>query len=277
MYLKYIILLFLFITPSIYCQFDIKVNVNVSNNKNPNDIHSLGFGVDPDATDLIDSHLGEIELPPKPPVFYTGMEFVDSSYIDNNGVKYYDIIYTNLDLRGIPADKDKWYVKYKLFIVWDNSKTVKIAWNDGVKSEHIDSIFIKDVFNGVAINYDMRKTSEIILDNDAIDELYFHVYYTKTPNSVDYSNDKISNSYIQPNMIFDNFEIVNISYDYFKIINNIGSVIFLGNDKSSINNLNTGLYFIQFYKNNQLTATDKFFKFWELEINNEIKTGKWNN
>lgn len=252
--MKYIVLIvFLISSLDIFADNNARININLYNSLTPQKKIILGFGVNELAGDSIDPHLGEKSYPPFPPSFAAVLEFVDSTKFNQDGTKYYDLIWTNLDLRSVPNDKDTWQNIYKLVINWIGAPTVIIEWNNAMIPELIDSVYIKDVLGGIVINQDMKKTNKLILDNDAIDKLYFYVYYSKKNTSID---DLLSNDVLLYPNPFNDILMVDesINFDEFIIYDINGSLIMKDKNIENVSLLTSGTYFIELKLANRIIS-----------------------
>ena len=254
---KTILIFILILTSSAFSSLSQRVYLNVSSSSNPSKIFQLGFGIDPAATDTLDKNLGELLLPPPPPTFYTAMEYIDSTKNDEQGNKFYDVIWTNLDLKGIPENMDKWLVKYKLIINWASVQSVKIEWNSQSISDNVDSIFIKDVFDGLVINQNMKTSNSITLNNDAMDKLIIYAYYTKNPSEVNVTQE--FGEHIFPSPINDKLT-VNYDYDYIEFYDVLGNKVLNANNTNSIGYLKQGIYQLIVYKNHSILDSKLILK-----------------
>jgi hypothetical protein len=258
-----IIIIFLISFTGIYAQFPIEINFNLHNDLKPENIFYFSFGINANAGDSVDFNLGETELPPYPfSSFYAAMEFTDSTKFIDDTTKYYDYIRSNKDFKGIPPDIDKFFIKYQLHILWYNSNKVTINWGSSPQNVNIDSIFIKDAFNGFLINQNMKTSNLLEITNQSVDNLYFYVYYTKSPNSV---YEKLSNSsdYIYPNPVSDFIKIKNNMYSSFKIYDIYGNMIDMNsliNNQIDVSYLSKGIYLLYLnYYDGQINVC-KFIK-----------------
>jgi hypothetical protein len=249
--MKKIIFIFLFSFTGLFAQFPIEINITVHNDINPDNLFYLAFGVNANAGDSVDVKLGEESLPPYPfSAFYAALEYKDSSKYINDSTKYYDDIRTNKDIKGIPIDSAKFYIKYKLHLIWHNSKKITFNWGSSPKNENIDSIFIKDALNGAFIKLNMKTSNSYELTNDGIDDLYFHVYYSKDPSSVE-DNVYLSQDNIYPNPVINSLKIKNTFYSGYEIYDIYGQLMIQNTnyqDNIDVSFLSKGIYLL--YLNN---------------------------
>jgi len=251
--MKKIFIIFFLLSGILQSQIFQRVNLKITKDNSLSKEWLLSFGIDSRASYGLDSNLGELLYPPPPPTFYVILEFIDSTRTDSTGKKIYDLIWANLDLRPIPDSTDKWYEKYKMNIYWSNTNKVKIEWNNINLLQNIDSIFVRDVMGGKIVNEDMKKNNFLELNNDLIDKLFFHVYYTKS--SANINEKEKSNRTIYPNPFNDELNIN--FYDYYKIelFNGLGQLIGTFKEFNQLKFNYNGLYFIKFYLNDNSIIT----------------------
>ena len=260
--MKKLLFIFLFSVYGLNAQFPIEINFNVHNDVKPDNEYNLSFGVNSLAGDTVDISLGEESLPPYPfSIFYCALEYTDSTKFLHDSTKYYDEIRTNKDLRGIPNDSNKFYKKYKLHIVWYNSKKVTINWGTSPQNKNIDSIFLKDALNGILINKNMKTQNSVELsDVNSISDLYFHVYYSKSTVSVKDNNDSYSDL-IYPNPVENSLHFQKSNMNYFKIYDVYGNLILQNSfykEIIDVSSLQKGFYLL--YLNNA-EGEIKYYKF----------------
>ncbi|PKL85463.1 MAG: hypothetical protein CVV22_07845 [Ignavibacteriae bacterium HGW-Ignavibacteriae-1] len=236
---KYIVFIsLLFASISVHSQIHSVINLNITNDRGATPSWTYGFGVSHLATDGVDKELGEFDLPPAPPEgLYVYFEYIYNKF----GVD--EIIATNMDIKALP-EEEHFYIKHKLNIKWSFSKEVYIKWNNLAFSEHIDSIFIKDPFDGQFVKADMKKKDSLLLTNNAFTVFYIHVYYSKNAASV-IENEIISDYEVFPNPVVDILSVGKKDFKDLIVYSIDGRVIarFTGNEVISVNNLPRGLYF----------------------------------
>lgn len=247
--MKILTIIFLFSSLALFSENNVRVNFNLYNSSTPKNIFYFGFGIDELAGDSVDTHLGEKSYPPFAPTFDAGLEYIDSSQYNSDGTKYYDLIRTNLDLRAIKKDINKWQIRHKLVINWIGAPTVVLEWNNLNIPDIVDSIMIRDIMGGIVINKDMKKINKLVLDNDAIDKLYFDIYYDLTKTSIEENENKDNLFYPNPfsynvnlkkDFVYDNYEVFDLN----------GNKIIIDKDINKLTELNKGIYYIIFKLNN---------------------------
>ncbi len=201
--MKYFVVLFILISVlSIKAQDNIEININIKNDLNQTTGYTYSFGISKAATDNLDTDIGELMLPPPAPFgFWTAFEFIDSSQTNPDGTIYYDRVWTNKDMKNYPNIDGMYKSRHKMIFRFGSGKKIQINWNNLNINEKIDSIFIRDAFNGLVINVDMKKNNSMEWDNDGIRELFIEVFYNLTKTSVEDENEKAS--YYYPNPVHD--------------------------------------------------------------------------
>lgn len=251
--MKYFLLIFL-LSIAIMSAETIELNLNIKNDLNQSMPLNSSFGISTSATDNLDPALGETLLPPIPiQGFYAAFEFIDSSTANPDGSKYYDRVWTNKDLRHYPDTVESYYVRHKMIFRFGNGSKIMMNWNSDFISDKIDSIFIRDAFNGIAINVDMKKNESLEWSNDGIEILYIHVYYNLKKVSV--QEDMISDLEVFPNPASD---IINISnadnIEYAELFDVFGNKV-LSSQNSNVlysGSLRSGVYFLKVFDNKRL-------------------------
>lgn len=255
-----IFIVFILASLSVYSSKQIEININAKNDLDQSMPNSLSFGISPKATDVLDPELGELMLPPIPfSGFYAAFEFIDSTQKNSDGSTYYDRIWTNKDIRHSPEDADNLYIRHKMIFRFGYGKKISLNWNKYLIPEWVDSLFIRDGFNGLVINCNMKELENLTWDNDGILELYIHAYYKLKTTSV--SNLDNAELNIFPNPVN---SLLNIKSDYpidkIDIFDLYGREIHTDNKNIiNLNNLSCGVYYIKIYSNSQFTLR-KFIK-----------------
>ncbi len=114
---------------------------------------SLEFGVNLEGTDGIDSSLGEIELPPKPPIEVFAVRFTGDSI--GNGLKK--------DIR----DNSTGQKIYTVDIQRAKEGDITISWDSLPQGTFV----LQDLFDGAALNVDMTKQNSCIITNLGIAQI----------------------------------------------------------------------------------------------------------
>lgn len=238
---KYIILILLFIllAENLKSQVHSVTNLNITNDRGAKLSWNYGFGASHMATDGVDKELGEFDLPPAPPEgLYVFFEYI----YNRDGLD--EIISTNMDIKAVP-DEEHFYIKHKLNIKWGFSKEVYIKWNNLSFSAHVDSVFIKDPFDGQFIKADMKQKDSILLRNSAFTVFYIHVYYSKNPASIVDGYENLKDYQVFPNPVDDILSIGKKDFNDLIVYSSDGRMIarFEKNELISLKHLQTGIYF----------------------------------
>lgn len=251
--LKFILIIFFLTFMSVYSRENIEININVRNDIGNTMAYNTSFGISPLASDVLDSDLGEKLMPPPPFVgFYAVFEFIDSTQVLQDGSKYYDRIWTNKDIRYYPDTTDYLHVRHRMIFRFGSGEKMIMNWNKNSISDKIDSIFIRDRFNGMVINYNMKSVETMEWTNQDIRDLNIDVYYNFRNTSL---RDNITNKVeIFPNP---SSNVVNIKCDYditkVEIIDINGAILISTSQTEliDISHLTVGTYFVNLYKSEQ--------------------------
>jgi hypothetical protein len=141
-----------------------------------------------------------------------------------------------------------------LIFRFGNGKKILINWNKNTISNKIDSIFIKDGLNGIAVKADMKQVDKLEWENDGILELFVHVYYNLSTTSVKKDNEE-ENIYLYPNPAS---EYININTS--DVIKKIEIYDFLGklclvdlnSNVLNVSSLIPGVYSVKIITQNQI-------------------------
>ncbi len=152
---------------------------------------TLKFGIDPTATNGLDSHLNEFELPPLPPSSVFDIRFVGATIgIDLGNGTLRDYRFGELPAAQLTNI-------HEIFIQNENSDTLEIAWNfrEGVTAE------LTDFFGGTLVNLMMSKIGEDQIVNLQLNNLKLTATYniiTQVKESI------ISNSILNSVVLYPN-------------------------------------------------------------------------
>ena len=232
---------------SVFSKETVEININVKNDLNQTMQLNSSFGISPLATDILDTELGEQLLPPAPfKGFYAAFEFIDSTQIEPDGSKYYDRIWTNKDLRHFPDSITNYYVKHKMIFRFGSGKKIIMNWNKNSIPEMVDSIFIKDGFNGLVIKVNMKEQETMEWENDGILELYIHVYYNLKNTSVSDLPDNDIQIYPNPSDDYISIDVKNV-VDSIELLDIFGRSVLTAeqNNRIYIGSLPSGVYAVR--------------------------------
>lgn len=217
---------------------------------------ALKFGIDPNATDGIDNHLNEFELPPLPPSNVFDIRFIGSTIgidLGNGTLKDYRFGELPAQLTNI----------HEVFIQNENSDTLKIAWNfrEGVTAK------LADFFGGTLINLEMAGFGEDKITNLQLSNLKLTVIYNVTTRVLESNNAKsnLNSIVLYPNP-FNNSTNIYITSEKsnalkLKLFNSIGKecqnhIYYLHSGENSIHltlsKYASGIYYAVFLLNNEI-------------------------
>ena len=218
---------------------------------------ALKFGLDTSATDLLDTALGEMELPPfQPPnslyaVFYVNdtPEHLVWSYLD---YKPYQ-----------PGDYTS--ATYHFEIMGSDNKPFTISWNP--PSANFDTIKIFDIYTGTLVNASLKDSGSVFVKNPTIASFDIYVKYRNAQVGVVDEKENVEQPNIFPNptsdfIMLDKFEEISLSGNYI-IYNDYGNTVKEGkfeNGKVYVKELNNGMYFVKIFENNKYQML-KFIKY----------------
>ncbi|MFC2131508.1 T9SS type A sorting domain-containing protein [Bacteroidota bacterium] len=200
------------------------------------------FGIHKDATNDIDTALGEAKTPEfEPPDDLYAVFFVtDSTTMER--------FWSYVDFRPI-SDSEK-FVRYYRVKIFNHMLKYSISWP---KIEgYIDSAFIQDHITGNIIKVNMKDQQIHHFENPSQDQFNIVVYYNKSLIDVDEKTNEDVNKRVNifPNPVFDELKFLceadNITY---KITNISGNEIIKGRAVKGINlidftNYSDGIYFM---------------------------------
>ncbi|MFH1051320.1 MAG: T9SS type A sorting domain-containing protein [bacterium] len=218
----------------------------------------LLFGIHKDATNNVDTALGERMLPEMPP---PGDIYVIFFITDSSDMKRYQ---SYVDFRPIPEETQ--FLKYYRFKVENLSTSYTISWSK--IGNYIDSAFVRDIVNGSYVNVDMKAQESFYVENFGMDQFNIVVYYNK--NYVDVnenSNNNVKeNVALYPNPVSSELKFFcDGEHKKYKLLNSAGIEI-LGAETKVQNSIDMtsyspGLYFLYVEDDNGLITVKKFIKY----------------
>ncbi len=133
----------------------------------------LELGIDPTATNGIDTHLGEQELPPLPPLGIFEVRFVGT----NIGIDLGNGTLKDYRFGEFPINDSR---IHEIFIQRGSSDTVNFLWNlpEGVTGN------LQDFFGGILVNADLADSGMLALTNPALTNLKLTINYDLNPTII---------------------------------------------------------------------------------------------
>jgi len=198
--------------------------------------NKLVIGFHPEATNNLDTSLGEMDLPPFIPPsgfkLYGVLIFYDSVQMSN--------IWSYVDLRPFPANSGD-TTTFLLYAIKESGVKLRISWR--YIADEVRYAFLQDEYLGTLVQVDMTKTTYIDITNEFLDKFYIKIVLPDV-NSVQLVNE-------DGNIYFDggSKELVFISYFPAKceLINILGYKVMTHNfeytGKVNASFLTKGLYF----------------------------------
>lgn len=219
------------------------------------EFNKLIFGIHKEATNNIDTALGEKETPEivPPSGLYSVFFITDSSTMEKK--------WSYIDFR--PFGEGNFKIVYN-FKIMNLTTSYTIEWPK--LSNLIDSAFVKDIFTGNLVNIDMKENQSVKIDNFAQDEFDIVIYYNKDIiNNVKEIIDE-GNPLVYPNPSTDFIKIRDIgSFVNYSVVSILGNNIIRGNIKAdlinlNISELNNGVYYIILESKSGFKKVLKFMK-----------------
>ncbi len=136
-----------------------EANLQVSDGGGTGLFENLKFGMNNLASDEIDEELGEIELPPVPP-----LGAFDARWILPN-----EDLASLKDFRNISDDQALWKVRFQ---PGDDGMPMVLSWNPNDLSD--GNFYLTDPFGGSIVNINMKEQSEFETNNGSLNVLEIH-------------------------------------------------------------------------------------------------------
>jgi len=197
----------------------------------------LMIGISKEASDGIDSELGELELFPGKPPGEVNLCALKIEQLDEiSGQK----LWSNKDLRP-QTDEDKQYQKYLIKLYYFQKD---LRMNFEFEEENIDSIKITDIQDGIFLSENITDTKTFFYDNENLRdvEFFIHVWYNFKVKSI---NDNYSDKEIK----YNNSLLVSTKFMSELIIYNInGLPIHKSKNPTKeidLSSLGAGIYFLR--------------------------------
>ncbi|MCX8055905.1 MAG: T9SS type A sorting domain-containing protein [Ignavibacteria bacterium] len=219
-------------------EFDVRVRLTIDNTFASDSL--LEFGAVSSATDGLDAHLGEIEIPPFPPPAF------DIFAIFNLDTTNIDGLFSYKDFRSVPADENEFHHRYKIELNKRVPSVATISW--GKLPDYVKSARIYDELN-LLFSADMKTTNSVVINNENLPKIpiYIDVVYTKVPTSVTQDNENFA---VYPNPSNGWISLSNSEkISKIEIYNELSEIVFntnsLSSEKINLVNLQNGVYFIK--------------------------------
>lgn len=213
----------------------------------------LHVGVHPDATNGIDTELGEYEIVNHPPSGLHAYMFIPVS--DTEIV----ISYTDIRPNG---DENKFYVEYMFDVQWGTTDELFLYWAQ-LPTDKIDSAYLTDPVTGEFFKINMMDQMTVSTTNRGLERFKVKIWYSKGPVSVkeielkrDFTTfpnpaENILNH--SAGSVFDKVELLNLLGVNVRTISNPG-------DSLDLSGLPSGVYFARFTDKNGKRVVKKVIK-----------------
>lgn len=210
--------------------------------------NKLAFGFHSQATNGLDTSLGELDLPPFIPPsgfrLYGVFIFFDSTQSSN--------IWSYLDLKPYPNDLQD-TVKFLLYAIRESGIKLRIRWQSF--PEEVRYAWLTDEYLGTLVQVDMLKTNFVDVNNEFLDKFYIKIALGNV-NSVKFENESLCS--VNYNEFEKKLFIINKSNDavifkIFDILGNLVDRIELGGSNSIWHEIKLkGIYFVEIRQNDQV-------------------------
>jgi hypothetical protein len=224
-----------------------QVENNLSFSRNGSTIN-LSFGIDSSATENLDPHLGEIELPPFPPSNIFDARFVGTTI----GIELGNGTLKDFRFGELPLQKE---VDHEVYLQNQNNEVISVEWNfsEGVSASLID------FFNGSIVNLEMQGTGSSTINIGFLTNLKLIAAYSILTKVDKISTNQIYNlkisAYPNPFNGSSNIEIYSERSEMadIKVINSLGQQIIIdriklsegyNNYKINLKHRSSGNYFL---------------------------------
>lgn len=253
---KLIIIIALFIgAQALNAQQEWTTNIYITDNFGVKAKPTLRLGVLKNATNWLDTSLGEAELPPMHPrgnILHAFVYFPDSARND--------MMYSYADYRSIPSDSSHYYREYRLWVQWGGAEQLSIGWDNIPKT--VDSAVLTDIMGGIVYKFNMKDSLHAIITNSAHTRFIIKVWLNDGNTSAyEENNDFV----MYPLPASDELRIKGLddSGDY-SILDALGNEVLKGRiEKTAEINLNSlppSVYFFRFQLKNGSYIARKFIK-----------------
>jgi hypothetical protein len=219
----------------------------------------LLIGIHKDATEFLDTALGEMDLPqfPPPDELHAILFITDSSTMER--------IHSYIDFRPIPQEEQ--FVGYYKFRIYNLGNSFTISWSK--IQNYIDSAYIRDIATGNIVNVDMKSKESFWVENYGMDQFNIVVYYNKNFVDVNENLDNIVSEKVNiyPNPVGEELKFAcDVTQKRYKLINSAGFELAKGATDVEINQVGMssyprGLYFLSVEDINGRVIVKKFIKY----------------
>jgi len=255
---RFIIVLILF-TAQLFAEYENVATRLYIETKEGYSLDRLVFGIHKEASDYLDTLLGESELPPFPPPdgIHAGFLFLDTA--QNETIMSYK------DFRPYPGNVDD-TVKYVLIVMKGAGDIITFKWHP-LGPEIARAYIVDRITHGSLVNINMKDSTEARIENEFIEKFEIVVFYNDNPLSVEQYDNPNETVFVYPVEFTDKFTIKSMGkYKSYKIYNLFGSLAAEGmlvNEKTEIdfNAAAPGVYFVVVFDAQGRRLVQKIIKY----------------
>ncbi len=238
-----LMILVLFIQNSYGNELNFRNNIIITNQNYPKDLNKkfdkLVFGLDEQATNYLDTALGELELFPSHPP--SGLHAVFEIPEKNNQ----GIIWSYTDIRPI-SDEERFEVTFTINLQKDVFDTLRFRWQK-LPIEFLDSAILSDNILGTLFRINMLEVQEAVNTNIGLSKFLIKLWVNKQKVYVEDNLQSILNELqVNPNPVNDILRL-NIDKFSYRIYNTKGELMMFGISEIpmiNVSELTNGLYYL---------------------------------
>ncbi len=255
---RFIIVLILF-TAELFAEYGNVATRLYIETKEGYSLDRLVFGIHKDASDYLDTLLGENELPPfaPPEGIHAGFLFLDTAQQET--------IMSYKDLRPYPENVDD-TVRYILTVMKGAGDVITFKWHP-LGPEIAGAYIVDKITNGSLVYVSMKDSTEAKITNEFIEKFEIIVFYDDNTVSVEEINKQKEDNFVYPVEFTDRFTINSMGiYKSYKIYNLFGSLaaegVLIGTrTEINFNAAAPGIYFVVVFNAQGKRQVQKIIKY----------------
>lgn len=210
--------------------------------------NKLVYGFHPEATNGLDTSLGELDLPPFIPPsgfrLYGVFIFYDSTQSSN--------IWSYVDLKPYPNNSTD-TIKFLLYAIRESGIKLRIRWQSF--PDVVRYAWLVDEYLGTLVQVDMLKTNFVDINNEFLDKFYIKLVLGNI-NSTNLENGQpfdVSYNEFEKRIYLINRSKEPVDLKFFDILGNLlDELELVGNSSISLDKLPKGIYFVEIKQSNKL-------------------------